>query len=525
MKKFKYTIWACLALVMTLGANSCGSLEEEPVGILSPEAIYRTPADVANGVNGGYSLVGHEGFWGRKLSMSLMLRGDMVSIGDQTTSSRRIEVDQMSMSSNNGMVSAFWPKGYEILAAVNYAIEGAKNVEADEDDINPIVAEARFLRAFVHYNFVRLFGEIPYIDFAFSDPDLAYSLPQTSEAEVYTGIIEDLEYAKQWLPDVPMVRSRPGKGTAAGFLASVHLTLGNWQNAYDEAKYVIDNSGAFQYGLETDYSELFNPAAVESSDEVLFEVSFIGGDASGNPGSLGGTNAAIDYLASVTGPRGDERFELGEGWSVAVPTIEVFNTWSNQDYRHAVSFDTLLVYEGVETPYTDWGAIARNVPRPHIAKYFRAVGESGLPAGSNGRDSELDFPVMRYAEVLLTAAEALNEINGGPNAEAEGYVNQVRSRARRELDGDASNDRTVPANVNSGLGQDAFRDLVLDDRRLELAFEGVRWFDIKRRNLGVQAFGASGLEQQNFDPARDYYFPKYQADVDRNENLFQNDGY
>ncbi|RJE73045.1 RagB/SusD family nutrient uptake outer membrane protein [Reichenbachiella sp. MSK19-1] len=524
MKNIKYTVIACLSMLV-LGTYSCGTLDEEPVGLLAPEAVYKTPQDVANGVSGGYSLLAHENFMGRKISLSLILRGDMVTIGDMTTSSARIEVDQMAMSANSGMVGSFWPMGYQILAAVNYAIEGGEGLDAPEDQINPVIAEGRFLRAYVHYNFVRLFGEIPYIDFAFSDADLAYTLPQSAESDVYEGIIEDLEYAKQWLPDVPTMRSRPGKGTAAGFLASVHLTRGDWSDAYDEAKYVIDNSGKFMYNLEADYAALYDPSLPNASNEVMFEVNFVGNDAAGNPGSLGGANAATDYLASVTGPRGDERFSTGEGWSVAVPALNVFEDWDAQDYRRAVSFDTLLIYQGVSTPYTSWENIARNVSRPHIAKYFRASGEAGTLSGNNGRDSDVDFPVMRYAEVLLIAAEALNEMNSGANAEAEGYINDIRMRARRELDGDVSNDSAVPANVATGMSVDAFRDEVLEERRLELAFEGGRWYDIQRRQLGAEVFGATGREPQNFNPAKDYLFPKYQADVDRNPNLDQNDNY
>lgn len=519
MKKI-YKVFVIIVLASL--TYSCDDLEENPVGLLSPNGFVKTPEDVQILVNGAYSALEHESFWGRKLSLSLILRGDMVTIGDLSTPSRRQEVDQMNMGAGNGMVSAFWPKGYEAIAATNAAIDGAKNVEAPEAQLNPKIAEARFLRAFVHYHFVRLFGEIPYMNESFNDPSTAYTWPQSPVATIYEGIIEDFQYAKEWLPDVPFDRTAPGKGTAAGFLASVYLTLGNYQSAYDEAKYVIDNSGTFNYNLEGEFADLFDPSIGGSSNELLFEIDFSGNDAAT---SIGGGNPSTDYLASVTGPRGDERFAFGVGWSVAVPSLEVFNGWDERDYRRSVSFDTMMIHGGVATPYTAWGDIAQNVARPHIAKYFRALGESGAPAGNNGRDSEIDFPVMRYAEILLTAAEALNEINGGPNAEAEGYVNQVRSRARRELDADASNDRSFPQNVGAGLGQDDFRQLVLDERRLELAFEGGRWYDIQRRQMGETVFGAGGLEPQTFNPGRDYLFPKFQIDVDLNENLHQNDGY
>ncbi|MEQ9306959.1 MAG: RagB/SusD family nutrient uptake outer membrane protein, partial [Marinoscillum sp.] len=123
------SIFFALSMFIT---SSCEDLAEEPVGLLSPNGFFKTPEDVLIVINGGYSAIEHEAFWGRKISLSLILRGDMVTIGDQTTAARRIEVDQMNMASNNGMVSEFWPKGYEALAAINYAIEGAKDVEAPE---------------------------------------------------------------------------------------------------------------------------------------------------------------------------------------------------------------------------------------------------------------------------------------------------------------------------------------------------------------------------------------------------------
>lgn len=506
-------------------SNSCDSLEEKPVGVLSPSEVFSTPADLMLSVNGGYSLLGHEAFWGRKLSLTLLLRGDMATIADEGTSARRQEVDKMTMSANNGMVSAFWPKGFEIIGAVNVAIEGAKELNGDEAEINEIVAEAYFLRAFVYYQFVRLFGNIPHVGQSIESADHAYNMSEQPEAEIYAEIIEDLEFAKQWLPDQARQRSRPSKGTAASFLASVYLTLGDYQKSYDEAKYVIDNSGTFGYNLEGEFADLFDPSIAEASNEVVFEIDFKGGDGAGVPSELGGSNAATDFMAPVTGPRKDTRFGY-DGWSVTSPTLKVFETWDTRDYRRTVSFDTVIVgADGAEVPYTNFVSLDdRNRNRPYIAKYFRANGQAGTPVGRNGRDSEIDYSVMRYAEVLLTAAEALNEISG-PTAEAQGYINSVRERARRELDEDATNDSMYPMNVSGGLSKEDFRTVVLEERRLELAFEFGRWFDIKRRQLGEEAFGPNGLEQQAFDPSKDYLMPKYQQDVDRMPNLTQNPGY
>ncbi|WP_278021210.1 RagB/SusD family nutrient uptake outer membrane protein [Flavobacterium ginsengisoli] len=125
---------------------------------------------------------------------------------------------------------------------------------------------------------------------------------------------------------------------------------------------------------------------------------------------------------------------------------------------------------------------------------------------------------MRFAEVLLTAAEALNEINPG-TTEADGYVNRVRARARNK----AGKLVSFPANVTPGLSQTDFRKMVIDERRLELAFEYIRWYDIKRLKIGPEVFGPNGLEPHaNFDPNRDYLWPLPGTELAINPNLKPN---
>src|SRR5690606_17384953 len=135
------------------------------------------------------------------------------------------------------------------------------------------------------------------------------------EAQIYTNIIADLEYAKQWLPDLQPsdVRSRPTKGTAAGHLASVHLTLADYPNAYAEAKWVIDNKAAFNYELEPDFQNLFRADMQDDLKETLFSLDFLGlqnGD--------GGAND--DIMRPMTGIRGADEL----GWSVCVPSLAVY---------------------------------------------------------------------------------------------------------------------------------------------------------------------------------------------------------
>jgi starch-binding outer membrane protein, SusD/RagB family len=489
---------------------SCTDLEEKPVGVLAPEGFFKSPKDVETAIFGAYGWIASERLWGRQFVAAIMLRSDMVDIGDRGTPAERQQVNDFNMDDGNGMVRQFWPYWYQVISAANSAIAGAESLGLTEEEINPLIAEARFVRAFSYYHLVRVFGNVPYIDFFITDPSSVIAIEKTPAADIYSNILADLQFAKQWLPDQQPgdVRSRPTKGTAASYLASVHLTLADYDNAYMEAKWVIDNKGTFNYMLEPDFQNLFRAELADGLKETIFSLDFLGlqnGD--------GGAND--DIMPPMTGIRGADEL----AWSVCVPSLAVYNTWDDRDYRKVVSFvdEAPVTKDGVTTivPYTQF----QNTKRPHIAKYRRYPGKSN----AEGRYSDHNYATMRYAEVLLIAAEALAEI-GGPNAEAEGYVNEVRARARSW----AGTQTDFPADVPTGLSREDFVDLVLEERRLELAFEYKRWYDIKRRNLGVEVFtGPNSLEPHpNFDPNRDYLMPLPRTELAINPNLLpQNPGY
>ncbi len=502
MKNLKYFSFFILLLMM-----GCSDLEEEPIGLLAPEGFVQSPDDVQSLINGAIGNMATEAYWGRRLSHSLMLRGDMATIGDQGSPSRRREVNNFTMSADNGMVTSLWPKSYEIIAGANQAIASANTLNVAPSEIDPIKAQAHFIRAYTYYHLVRLFGGIPYLDSPVENLDEAKKIPKTSEADVYSNIISDLIEAKTFLPDVQSNRSYPSKATAAAYLASVYLTLGDYQKAYDEAKFVIDNEGRFNLGLEPDYQNLFNADRQNALTETLFHIAY-NGQSDGDTGR--------DYTPALTGIRANEKGDIGGGWSVAVPTVEVYNSWDGRDYRKRVSLDTVGIFNGEVKWFDTFPSFdSRNIASAYIAKYTRFIGAT---ADLNGRTSSFNYAQMRYAEVLLIAAEALNELSPG-SLEAAGYVNRIRERARYR-DGNIAN---FPPDVAGGLSKEGFRDMVLEERRLELSFEFKRWYDIKRRQLGTEAFGPNGLEPQpNFDPNRDYFFPLPADEIIRNPNLGPN---
>ena len=501
MKKHIKTLTLGLLACCTLG---CADLTENPVGLLSPEGFYKSKRDVESGIFGAYSSIASEPLFGRQFLSALMLRSDMVDIGNRGTSAERIQVNDFTMDAQNGMVARFWPIWFQVISAANSAEAGGQSLALPEAEINPLIGEAKFVRAFSYYHLVRCFGAVPLISSFVGDPESVKTVGKSSEEDIYKQIIADLEYAKQWLPDKQPadVRSRPTKGTAASYLASVYMTQGNFAKAYTEAKFVIDNRDRFGYRLEADYQDLFRAEKADINKETIFAVDFLGNIASGNYND--------DLMANMVGNRLPE---VG-GFGVLVPTLRVYNTWDSRDYRKKVSFNDTTIIGSRVIPYT-----AFPDPRPHIDKWRRFVGTSG----AGGRYSDNNYHDMRYAEVLLIAAEALGETTG-PNAEAVGYLNQIRTRARNA----AGKLNAFPENVPTTIGKADFVNLVLDDRRLELSFEYKRWYDIKRRKLGDVVFkGPNSLEPRSaFDPNRDYLMPLPATELAINPNLGpQNPGY
>ena len=501
------TINKILLLCVGFSIIGCSNLEEEPVGRLSPDGFFSTTKEIQTATNAAYGHMQHEDFWGRKMSLTIMLRSDMVDIGDPTTSARRIQHNNFNVPADNGMIPDLWKRTYQIIAAANQAIAGADEVDTGDEIKNPIVAQARFARAFAYFHLVRQFGEVPYLESPVLDPEIDGSISKSSVEEIYTNIIADLEFAKQWLPNVQEARSIPAKSAAHSYLALVYLTRGNFQKAYEEAKGVIDNEGTYDLALEPDFQKLFNAETIDTSKEPIFALDFNG---------FRDGDAGQDYQPALTGIRSDEQYEINGGWSVAVPALAVYNSWDDRDYRKQVSFDANGVFDKNVEPFTNFRNFnSRAVNRPHIAKYTRFTGTT---ANNNGRASQHNYSMMRYAEVLLIAAEALNEIQSG-SAEALSYINRVRERAR--------NGSNFPEDL-AGLSQDDFRTAVLEERRLELAFEFKRWYDIKRRRLGNEVFSASGFEgaKPDFSESQDYLMPLPPDELTRNPNLLpQNPGY
>lgn len=502
MKKLIYIF------LLMIGASiiGCSDLIEEPVGLLSPNGFFQSTQDIQTAVDGSLTHAINEEIWGRKLSIALMLRSDMVNL--QSTQTRRVEMNMHTISGNNEMVYDPWTRIWLGIAAANNAIAGAEDVYVAEDIKNPVTAQAYFARAFYYFHLVRLFGDIPYFDEPITgeNAEEARAVSKTPAAQVYENIIADLEYAKLWLPETVASRAIPSKAAASSYIALVYLTMGEWQAAFDEAKEVIDNAATYGLALDPDYQTLFDANRIDASPEPIFALDYNNVEADDN---------AYDQISPMCGIRGDD------GWSVAVPTLAVYESFDELDYRRRVCFQTEATIGDVTVDYTQFDISGHEHAAnwPYMAKYSRYPGEY---ARGSKRATSHNYSMMRYAEVLLIAAEAAVELTD--NTSALTYINMVRARARQG--GNSTNGGYVPETVPPSavpadiIGTVTVAD-VLEERRIELAFECKRWYDIKRRELGDDVFSASGYEgaKPDWNASVDYLTPIPEDEIERNPNL------
>lgn len=493
--------------VSVLGFISCTEfLTENPEGHLVPEGFFQTPSDVEAAVNGAYAE------WAtvqieKEYLMALMLRSDMVDIGDRNTLGDRVALNDFAMDANNSLIRQSWERLYQAISAANTAIQGARQITTGDEITNELEAKARFIRAFTYYYLVRSFGDVPFIDSPIETTQELEAIDRTPESEIYEQIINDLIFAKNNLPEENTTdlskRNIGTMGSAATVLAEVYLTLNQFENAANEARFVINNSTNFNYQLEQDYQDLFNADLSGSLREPIFVIDL-------NNNFNEGSYNQRDGMINLTRIRDLAPRSL----SVAVPSMEVYNSWDNRDYRREVSFEDSVIIDGVKTALIDTDF---RVPRPHIAKYFRFPGPQD---GGDDRSSDHNYSLYRYADVLLIAAEAIAESEGVTN-EAFGYVNQIRERAR--FNGNTVMD--YPTDVDPGISREDFIEVIREERRLEFAFEFKRWFDIKRWGILEEAFqGPNSLEPHQVDPFRDNLFPIPQVEIEVS-GFDQNPGY
>lgn len=407
----------------------------------------------------------------------------------------------------NGRVNTLWTEYFTMINRCNTIIDQINNntdIVATPEAKMQAEAEARFLRAYSYFFLVRAYGRVPKIDKVLA---VTSNIPQSSASEIYAFIESDLQYAAANLPitwDKKFV-GRSTKGAANGILAKVYLTQQKWAMAMSTASLVMSSG---QYDLSTSYTDIFSEKG-ENSKESVFEIQ---GTASASVPTANG----IQY-ASIQGTRGNTT-EWNRGWGWNSPSDQLEAAYEPGDPRRT---RTILYSSTAATPsVTIYGQASPFYPTevPNLKYNQKVLVSPSFIATYNNRGGWwMNVRILRYADVVLMYAEAANEVGGVANTTlALAALNSVRARAR------GSNNAILP-NVTT-TDQALLRDAIRRERRVELAMEHDRFFDIVRWGISQQVMQAAG--KTNFSAARDNLLPIPQQQIDLSKNvLTQNFGY
>ena len=416
------------------------------------------------------------------------------------------EMENFPVSASNGRCNALWTGFYGLINKCNSAIiniDTLQNITASDEIKLQSKAEMRFLRAYSYFMLVRLFANVPIIDTIYGNVTSQPIVPQSSAQQVYAFIEEDLNFAAQYLPpswDAKFI-GRLTKGAANGMLAKVYLTQQKWAQAAAAAQLVM-NSG--QYDLSTDYAKIFGEEG-ENSKESVFEVQATATT------SIPTANG-IQYN-NLQGVRGTGVWNNGWGWNVPSTILEA--AYEPGDPRKARTI--LYSSTATQTNTSMYGEVMPLYPSqvPNPMYNHKVLGSPQLRNTINRGSWWLNVRILRYADVVLMYAEAANET--GNSAAALTALNSVRARARRGTAAGVLPDVTSTDQVE-------LRNAIRHERRIELAMEHDRFFDIVRWGIAQQTMHAAG--KTNFLDSRDVILPIPQAQIDLSKKVLnQNPGY
>jgi len=416
-------------------------------------------------------------------------------------------LDFFPAASNNGILNGMWTGYYSMISKCNTAlneIENNTSIVATDAQKNIARAEARFLRAYAYFNMVRFFGRIPLIDKVL--PPSQPSAAQVTPAQIYPFIEADLQYAAINLPpnwDAKFI-GRLTKGAANGLLAKVYLTQQKWGAAMSAANLVMTSG---QYDLSTPYTKIFGESG-ENSKESVFEVQ---ATASATVPTANGAE-----FTQWQGVRDGGIWNLGYGFNVPNANLEAAYEANDPRkartflYRSTATTTYRTVYDEV-TPTTWVNPIYNH--KVYTNPAFRAL-------YNNRAGRWMNIRILRYADVVLMYAEAANEVGGTANVTAAlSALNSVRARARQGAPAGTLPDITF-------VDQNQLREVIRHERRIELAMEHDRFFDLVRWGIAGTVLPAAG--RPNFNTARDNILPIPQTQIDLSKEpykLTQNPNY
>jgi starch-binding outer membrane protein, SusD/RagB family len=482
-----------LTAISIAGVYSCKKLDENPSSVIVVQQFYKTASDATSAVNAAYSTLnsdpaGDFPLYGRQLNLLVENGSDNQVYSPSNTNPDVRALGTATYISSNSRVQKVWQQLYYGINRANIAIDNIPAIQMDTTLRDRLVRESKFIRGLLYFNLVRLYGAVPLIlhNPTTINPN-ALLVGRTSVDSVYLQIVSDLKDATK----LPKSYGGADLGRATGgaahtLLAKVYLTRQNWADALTQLNIVIN--GGYGYALFPNYYDAFQKAT-KNGKEHIFSVQF-----ETNLGAVNSTQYLSESFTSFN----------TQTWPIDVPAdSSLYRLFSTTDTRRAVTF-----YSSVYNAATGQTVVYSNQYVPYFNKFV----DYSLTPLSIQAQSGINYPVLRYADVLLMYAEAQNELSGGPTADAYAAINQVRTRAN------------VP-NLTASLNQSDFRDSVFLERRKEFIQEGHRWFDLVRQGGTTLVDALHKNPVKSAASAKNTLFPIPLVEVQLNSKLTQNPGY
>jgi hypothetical protein len=499
MKKIFVNRWSWLLLVGVISLGSCKKnfLDRQPLGRYVDDDIPAGSFD--SKVFAAYSTLRAGGFNNHLYLGIHSYRGDEAQKGSSVSdgSDQALMFDEFQYVATNGGIQEYWTAHYATIIAANSIIDDIDSLNLTDPNTLINKAEAKFLRAYAFFDLVRTFGEVPKVDFKITDA-AQVNIAKAPVPELYALIDADLTEAAAILPVNwdPGYAGRLTRGAALALHARTHMFRRNWAAALSAAKAVIALN---KYSLVPNYGSQFRKEG-ENGPESIFEI-----QAFYTPTQ----DLGIIY-SNVQGVRGAGSWDLGWGWNA--PTQNLVDSFETNDPRRVAT----ILYSGQVDPL-----YGENVPPvPTIAQpYWNKkvhTNPSDRLALNNRFGPWMNHRIIRYADVLLMAAEAANELGGAQNTtDALMWLEMVRARARSGAPAG-----TLPAITTTN--QSTLRDWIRHERLVEFGMEESRFWDLVRWEIDVDILTAAGKTYEE----KHRLLPLPQGEIDKSGGtLIQNPDY
>lgn len=436
--------------------------------------FYQNASDIEAAVNAAYGGLQKEGLYGYNYHILMETRSDNTFEEAPSNDGGYGDIDLFNRVTTNEVIEQTWKDSYVTIQATNIVLNRIDGIEdMDEVTKNTKKGEAKFIRALVYYNLINIYGAVPLVTIETENPNDYFGQNRTAVSEILVQIIKDLEDASAYLPQINGI-GRATKGAANTLLGKVYLFRGDAGDAANAETVLreVDET----YTWVTSYSDLFG-IDNENGPASIFEVQF---ESNVNGDTEGSTFAALFTSQANSGSRGNNLIDQD--------LIDSFE--ANDLRRNEIIPDAANEKLYISTKYLDENRTGSN----------------------NGANNVM---VLRYADVKLSLAEALNKQGFVADGEAFGLLNTVRSRAG------------LPSlTANDVSNQEEFQETLLNERRHEFFHELHRWFDLKRLGDAVQVMNDHFKELGKEIDEDDLLFPIPQAQMNSDPDaMTQNPGY